>query len=550
MAGAETPRRIPDEIGRRTFDLIVVGAGVNGAGIARDAAMRGLSVLLIEKEDIGSGTTDSSTRLIHGGLRYLEYYEFGLVRESLREREILLHIAPHLVRPLGFLIPIYGDMKRGPGMIRLGMIAYDVLSYDKSLPRHQMLDREATLRREPGLDPDGLVGAAFYYDAQVPYPERLTVENALSARDHGAVVLTYAKVDRLLIEYDQVVGVHFTDMLNGGEHEARGRLVVNAAGPWVDEVLRGIGAPRMIGGTKGTHIVVDPFPGAPTEALYVEARADGRPYFIVPWNGRYLIGTTDTRYNDDLDRVFPTEDEIDYLISETNRVLPSAGLTRDDVLYAYAGVRPLPYKEEGSPGSITRSHIIYDHARHEPQLGGLISIIGGKITTYRSLAEETVDLVFEKLNRPAPPCRTGRIPLPGGNTRDWEAFAANFVATSGLDEPVAKRLLRIYGTFAPTVRRLAGDDARLLAPLGPNSLAIGAEIPYAVRWELAQTLIDVFMRRAMVGWDPDVGRDEIETAGEIARDYLGWDDARVQREVADYRAYTERFRPREPAVAS
>src|SRR5690606_30104289 len=224
--------------------------------------------------------------------------------------------------------------------------------YDKSLPRHQMLDREATLRREPGLDPDGLVGAAFYYDAQVPYPERLTVENALSARDHGAVVLTYAKVDRLLIENDQVVGVHFTDMLNGGEHEARGRLVVNAAGPWVDEVLRGIGAPRMIGGTKGTHIVVDPFPGAPTEALYVEARADGRPYFIVPWNGRYLIGTTDTRYNDDLDRVFPTEDEIDYLISETNRVLPSAGLTRDDVLYAYAGVRPLPYKEEGSPGSI------------------------------------------------------------------------------------------------------------------------------------------------------------------------------------------------------
>ncbi|MBX5445788.1 glycerol-3-phosphate dehydrogenase [Sphaerobacter sp.] len=550
MAGAETPRSIPEEVSRRTFDVIVIGAGVNGAGIARDAAMRGLSVLLIEKDDIGSGTTDSSTRLIHGGLRYLEYYEFALVRESLREREILLRIAPHLVRPLGFLIPIYSDMKRGPGLIRLGMIAYDVLSYDKSLPRHQMLDREATLRREPGLDPDGLVGAAFYYDAQVPYPERLTLENALSARDHGAVVLTYAKVDRLLIENDQVVGVHFTDVLNGGEHEARGRLVVNAAGPWVDEVLQGIGAPRMIGGTKGTHIVVDPFPGAPTEALYVEARADGRPYFIVPWNGRYLIGTTDIRYDDDLDRVFPTEQEIDYLISETNRVLPSAGLTRDDVLYAYAGVRPLPYKEEASPGSITRSHIIYDHARHAPELGGLISIIGGKITTYRSLAEETVDLVFQKLNRPVPPCRTGRIPLPGGNTRDWDAFAANFIATAGLDEPVARRLLHIYGTFAPTVRRLAGDDPRLLGPLGPSSLAIGAEIPYAVRWELAQTLTDVFMRRAMVGWDPDVGRDEIEAAGEIARDYLGWDKARVQREVADYRAYTERFRPREPAVAS
>ncbi|MDI3341107.1 MAG: glycerol-3-phosphate dehydrogenase [Sphaerobacter sp.] len=549
MTAPSTPRPIPSEVSQRTFDLIVIGAGVNGAGIARDAAMRGLSVLLLEQDDIASGTTDSSTRLIHGGLRYLEYYEFGLVRESLRERERLLHIAPHLVQPLGFLIPIYSDMKRGPGMIRLGMIAYDVLSYDKSLPRHRMLSREETLRREPGLDPAGLLGAAFYYDGQIPFPERLTLENALSARDHGAIVLTYAQADRLLVEDGRVVGVHFTDRLQEGAYTARGRVVVNAAGPWVDQVLTGLGTPRLIGGTKGSHIVVDPFPGAPKEALYVEARADGRPYFIVPWNGRYLIGTTDLHYQGALDPVVPDEEEIDYLISETNRVLPGAGLTRADVLYAYAGVRPLPYTEAGTPGSITRRHIIYDHATATPAYPGLISIVGGKITTYRSLAEEVVDLVFDKLDRPAPPCPTGRIPLPGGNTTDWHAFAANFKATSGLDEPIADRLLRIYGTFAPEVLRIAGDDPRLRAPLSPSSLAIGAEILFAFRWELAQTLTDVLRRRTMTGWDPDAGLAEIEPAAAIARDYLGWDDARVRREVEDYRRYVERFRPRQPAVA-
>lgn len=550
MTTPVTPRQIPASIGTEMFDLIIIGAGINGAGIARDAAMRGLRVLLLDKGDIGSGTTDSSTRLIHGGLRYLEYYEVGLVRESLRDRERLLHIASHLVHPLGFLIPIYADMKRGPGLIRLGMIAYDLLSYDKSLERHRMLSREETLRREPGLDADQLLGAAFYYDAQVTFPERLALENALSARDHGATVLTYARVDRLMIEGGRVTGVEFTDLLNGGEHQARGHITVVAAGPWVDQLLDGLGSPRMIGGTKGSHIVVDPFPGAPGDALYVEARADGRPYFIVPWMGRYLIGTTDLRFDGDLDEVMPDEAEIDYLINETNRVLPSANLTRDDVLYAYAGVRPLPYKEEGSPGSITRRHIIYDHAKHEPAIDGLISIIGGKITTYRQLGESTVDTVFKKLGRKAPRCQTGRIPLPGGNTHDWQRFVAKFRSESGLELAVADRLLHIYGTFSWEIRRIAGDNPRLLQPFTDDGTTIGAEIPFVFRWEMAQTLTDALMRRTMVGWDPEVGLDAVEAAGVLAHDELGWDRARVQREIDAYRQYVQRFRPREAAPAS
>jgi glycerol-3-phosphate dehydrogenase len=291
----EMESRIPQDIERQVFDVIVIGAGINGAGVARDAAMRGLRVLLLDKGDISSGTTQWATRLIHGGLRYLEHYEFALVRESLRDREALLHIAPHLVKPLGFLVPIYDRNSNGPLIIRLGMNLYDTLSYDKSMARHKMLGRKKVEEREPGLNPEGLKAAAFYYDAQVEYAERVAVENAISARDHGATIVTYANVEHLIIENNDVKGVEFTDVFTGESHEVRAPVTVNVAGPWVDEVLEELQKPgtdknvgRFMGGTKGSHLIVDPFPGAPKgEALYVEARKDGRPYFIVPWNGRY-----------------------------------------------------------------------------------------------------------------------------------------------------------------------------------------------------------------------------------------------------------------------
>src|SRR3712207_2037510 len=229
--------RIPQDIERQIFDLIVVGAGINGAGVARDAAMRGLRVLLLDKGDISNGTTQWATRLIHGGLRYLEHYEFALVRESLRDREALLHIAAHLVKPLGFLVPIYDRNSHGPLLIRLGMNLYDTLSYDKSMDRHKMLGRKKVIDREPGLNPEGLKAAAFYYDAQVEYAERVAVENAISARDHGATIITYANVENLIIESGDVKGVEFTDVLSGERHTARAPVTVNVAGPWVDEVL-------------------------------------------------------------------------------------------------------------------------------------------------------------------------------------------------------------------------------------------------------------------------------------------------------------------------
>src|SRR5215210_8811306 len=562
--------RIPQDIERQVFDVIVIGAGINGAGVARDAAMRGLRVLLLDKGDISSGTTQWATRLIHGGLRYLEHYEFALVRESLRDREALLHIAPHLVRPLGFLVPIYDRNSNGPLIIRLGMNLYDALSYDKSMERHKMLSRKKVEEREPGLNPEGLKAAAFYYDAQVEYAERVAVENAISARDHGATVVTYANVERLIIENNNVKGVEFTDIFSGESHTARASVTVNVAGPWVDEVLAELQKPgtdenvgRFMGGTKGSHLVVDHFPGAPEgEALYVEARKDGRPYFIVPWNGRYLIGTTDLRYEENLDYVRASEEEIQYLLDETNYVIPEARLSREDVLFTYSGVRPLPHKPESETGGVTRSHVVFDHAKggsaaggkvksqsaELPQVGGLLSIIGGKLTTYLNLSRQTVDAVFEKLDRKAPRSTSRKTPLPGSETSDFEAFAAGFKSASTIPEVLCDRLLKLYGVRAAEVLEIGEDEPELLTPLSSTvsveTALIGAEVIWAFREEMAQTLSDVLLRRTMAGYGPRVGLDVADAAAEVAVKHLGWEKERAEREAREYREWIERYTPK------
>jgi glycerol-3-phosphate dehydrogenase len=390
---------------RPNTDVIVIGAGINGAGIARDAAMRGLTVLLIDKADIGSGKTSASTRLIHGGLRYLEHFEFGLVRESLRERETLLRIAPDLVKPLAITIPIYKRNERGRATIRAGMILYDLLSLRKSLPRHRMLSRAETLERLRGLNPEGLLASALYFDAQVEFPERLVAANVLAAREHGAEVFTHTPVTNLVVEGDSLRGVEFvTD--DDESHFAEAKIVINAAGPWVDRVLARvpIESPQLIGGTKGSHIVVPPFSTAPANAVYLEAQSDGRPIFIIPWNGDYLIGTTDARFEGDPDEARCEMWEIDYLLAETNLAFPEAHLAHDNVLFTYSGVRPLPRTTDKEEQSITRRHFIREH----PHLRNLLSIVGGKLTTYRSLAEECVDLVFRKLGKQPPPCQTAK----------------------------------------------------------------------------------------------------------------------------------------------
>ena len=483
------------------FDVIVIGAGINGAGIARDAAMRGLRVLLIDKGDVGSGTSAAATRLIHGGLRYLEHFEFGLVHESLRERETLMRIAPHLVRPLAITIPIYKEGRRGRATIRAGMIAYDLLSLGKSLPRHRMLSVDETLKRMPGLKAEGLVGSAVYYDAQVEFAERLVVENVLDAIAHGATLLTYTRVTKLLSEGGRVAGVQVqTDKRD----EAKADFVINAAGPWVDQLID----QKLIGGTRGSHVVVAPFAGAPESAVYLEAVSDGRPFFIIPWNGNYLIGTTDVRVEDAPEEVRAELWEVDYLLAETNRVFPMAGLTRESVLYTYSGVRPLPFTTDEDEQSITRRHFLRQHPRFE----NVVTVVGGKLTTYRSLAEECVDLVLRRLGHRFSRSQTAMTPLPGGgNFSDSKKIPVHWP--------------RIYGSRAKEVATLAN---RL------NS-AFEAEIVFAFENEFAKTLADCFLRRTMRGLSGDLGLNEIEEAASVGVKVLGWSEERARREVEAYK---------------
>lgn len=515
------------------FDLLVVGAGINGAAIARDAAMRGLRVLLVDKGDVGAGTTSWSTRLIHGGLRYLEHFAVPLVRESLHERKILLDTAPHLVRPLHFLIPVYGAGARSARMIRLGMLAYEALSFDKRVDHHRMLGPDETLARAPGLDPEGLRGGALYYDAQAVYPERLALENALSAREHGAFVLTYSKVEGFEVSRGRAQAAMLRDVFSGRRRTARAAVVVNAAGPWADDVLGALPEKRqrVIGGTKGSHLVVGPFPGAPTTALYTEA-TDNRPYFIVPWAGNYLIGTTDERFEGDPGDVAASDEEVDYLVDSTNEVVPAAGLDRDAVLWTYAGVRPLPYEPDVPEGKVTRKHVFH----RDERVGNFISVVGGKLTTHRALAEQGVDLVFDTLSRRAPRCRTAGEPLPGGRAGDWARFADGFRELSGLPAESAEHLLNVYGVRAAEVLDYADDDQRLRRQL-PGTPTLAAEVPFAVRAEMASTLPDVYLRRTMLGVRGDLGLGTLDTATEVARERLGWSGQRCAAEIDDYRRF-------------
>jgi glycerol-3-phosphate dehydrogenase len=507
------------------YELIVVGAGINGAAIAREAALAGLKVLIVERGDVGGGTSSASSRLIHGGLRYLEHLEIGLVRESLVERERLLKLAPHLVEPLELFIPVYRGARRKRWQIGVGLALYDLLSAGKSVPGRRMFRRDELLEQLPWLNPDGLVGGASYYDAQVRYPERLVVENVRDAVEHGATLLTYTRVTRVRVERGRAVGVEWQSQQGAGS--ANAPLIVNAAGPWVDEVLDGIKHTRLIGGTKGSHSVVPKFAGAPRAGVYVEAGADHRPLFILPWNDVLLIGTTDERYEDDPGAAVIDARERAYLVAETERVfLGCAGLA-GRVLYTQAGVRPLPYTPRGAEGAITRRHIVRRHRAAR----GLYSIVGGKLTTHRALAEDVLRKLRGELPRAAAATLTHDRPLPGALA---PAERAELLTELGakLGERQARRLWCVYGKAATDVAALAARP-ELAERLGGGDV-LAAELVHALTNEWAVTLEDLLQRRCMAGLDADFGLGTAPAAA-AAWTRLGiWDAARAAGELAAY----------------
>lgn len=513
------------------YDVVVVGAGINGLGVARDAASRGLRVLLLEQDDLCSGVSAWSGRLVHGGLRYLEHRDFALVRESLRERERLFRLAPHLVRPKRLIMPFYSHNQRPAWLIRLGMITYDVLSFDKKTGRREILKRDAIIERFPGIDTEGLGGAAIFTDGQVEYAERLCVEVALAAVGAGAEIRTKSRVEEPVMEGGEVVGVRYRDTTTGELHEARAHVVLNVAGPWIDRVFRR-GAPeqpRLNGGTKGSHLIVDPFPGAPDDVVYYESKTDGRLVLVIPWMGRYLIGTTDRRFEEDPDEARCDSDEMTYLLDEVNTLIPQARLTVDDVLFTYSGVRPLPYAPDVEEWEIPRSHVLHDHA---PDLPNLVTVVGGKLTTYRQLAEDAVDDVFARLGRKAPKCVTANLPLPGaaGDLAETRAF----LLREGLSELTADRLVALYGSRAAAVLAITSDSPGLREVLHPATGAIRAELVFAVRHEYARTLADVLARRVLLAFEPGHGVEVLDDAVEVLAAELGWDADQRKAEAEEY----------------
>ena len=521
------------------FDVIIIGAGINGAGIARDAALRKLRVLLVEQTDLCAGTSAWSSRLIHGGLRYLEHAEIGLVRESLAERESLLRNAPHLVQPISMYVPIYRGGQRPLWKIRVGMWLYDMLSRGKSLPNHRILTATELVSAVPTLVADGLVGGAQYYDAQCVYPERLVLENLLDAARHGAEIRLKSRVVQPWVEQKVVRGVIVED-LSGQRQSIRGRVVVNAAGAWADGLLDGLSVSQLIGGTKGSHLVVDRELGVGNAAIYSEAARDGRPFFIIPWNNMTLIGTTDRRFRGDPGEAGIDDDEFNYLLAEARRVLPGSQLAPTDVSYTYCGVRPLPHRRKGSEGSITRRHLIKHHRR---VARGLLSIVGGKLTTYRQLAEEVTDKACRLLERPAA-CQTRTQPLPGAGNQEQHNDVLRRGSELGLSEVQLAQLWRVYGAGAQQVMVRIEANPELGEEICPSSHMLLATLVHGIEAEWGATLTDLLQRRTMAGLSSDFGWHAAQS-GAAALQRLGiWDAVRTEEEVSNYRQLGLRARAR------
>lgn len=516
-----------------TFDLIVIGGGVNGAAIAREAALSGISVLLLEKDDFCSGTSAASTRLIHGGLRYLEHGELRLVRESLRERERLLRTAPHLVEPLEIHLPITRVSRRGRLTVALGLTLYDLLSPGKSVPAHRRLGREALQQVLPGLAPEGLVGGAAYFDAQVRFPERLVLELALDAAAAGATLAPHTEARGLVVDGGRVTGVRWKRA--GRDGSARAKAVVNATGPWVDSLPGRPRSSRLIGGTRGSHLIALPFTGAPGKAVYAEAASDGRPFFVIPWNGLYLIGTTDERDTGDPGAAVMTAAEYDYLIAETRRLFPGATDLERAVCYTCSGIRPLPASGTASTAAITRSHLVVE----EPAVAGLLSIVGGKLTTHRALAEDCLRRLRPTLgNRGRSPTRDR--PLPGALAVD-ERDALLADAARAVGPATATRWWRIYGGMSRALLARIDNAPELGGRIGPGSDLVIAEIVHALEAEHAHTLGDLMRRRTMSGLGADLGRRDAALAADCLVRLAIWDEGRAAAELAAYRDSLRRF---------
>jgi glycerol-3-phosphate dehydrogenase len=502
------------------FDVLVMGGGVVGVGAALDAAARGLSVALVEARDWASGTSSRSSKLVHGGLRYLEQLEFSLVREALRERGLLLRrLAPHLVRPVSFLYPLKHKGWERP-YVGAGLMLYDTIGGATSVPMHKHLSRTKALAMAPGLKPDALTGAVRYYDAQVD-DARFTMMVARTAAQHGATVVNRAEVTELVRDGKQVTGAVVRDALSGNEIRVRARRVIGATGVWTHE-----NPAFKIQMSKGVHLVV------PRERIQLDTglimRTEKSVLFVIPWGKHWIIGTTDTPWSDAPDRPTVTDVDIEYLLEHVNSVLKDP-LTAQDVVGTYSGLRPLLAGKGGETAKLSREHTV---AEPEP---GYFVVAGGKFTTYRVMAADVVNVAVKGLGGVAPSL-TARLPIHGavGFHELWADRIA-LASSNNLSVSTVERLLRRHGSAVNEVFALIRQQPALAEHVGDDYLA--AEIVHAVTHEGALDLDDVLSRRTRIAFEyPERGRAVVEQVADLIGPRLGWDESARREAVAAYLA--------------
>ena len=528
--GPEQRKEGLERLASETFDVLVVGGGVTGCGAALDAAGRGLSVALVEKRDFAAGTSSRSSKLIHGGLRYLENFDIELVREALHERRLLVQkLAPHLVRPTPFLFPL---KHRGWDRFYMGsgLFLYDALAgVHPAMPHHRHLTRRSCLREVPGLRADSLCGGIRYYDAQVD-DARFSLVLARTAAAHGAVCVSAAGVLGFLHEGDRIAGVRAQDLESGGEFEVRARTVVNATGVWTTEMerLAGVANPMVVRPSKGVHVVVRKECIDSQCALIL--RTEKSVLFVLPWGDRWIIGTTDTDWEYGLDHPAATRTDIEYLLDHANEVLRDP-LCVEDVIAVYVGLRPLLGGTAEETAKLSRNHAV---RRSAP---GFVSVAGGKYTTYRLMAKDAVDLAVKDLPFAVAASRSADVPLLGAVGLPGAEFrASGHPGAALLSAEQLQHLIARFGTVAKEVLDLVADEPALAEPLAGAERYVAAEIRYAATHEGALHVDDVLTRRTHIAFEaPDRGEKAAEEVAGLMAPVLGWDEAAVRRETAHYR---------------
>jgi glycerol-3-phosphate dehydrogenase len=537
-------------------DLLVIGGGITGAGIARDAARRGLRVALVEMRDLAYGTSSRSSKLVHGGLRYLEQFEFSLVFEAVSERRILLDIAPHLVNPLGFLFPVYKGSSLKLWFVNAGMWLYDGLSLFRSPKRHQSLSPKEVKKVEPALSTERMSGAPLYYDCATD-DARLTLENAIDAVGAGATVVTHAAVRSFIKDANgRVTGAMVEDRYTGALKEVSAHVIINATGPWTDRTIamsKPLASGRLLRPTKGIHVVVEREKLPMSNAVVCLHPVDRRVLFAIPWGDRTYIGTTDTDYEGDPADIAADWDDVDYLVSACATYFPDHPLTHDDVIATWAGLRPL-IRPVGEDGEVDESSVSREHQIIIGQ-DGLITIAGGKLTTYRRMAAEVVDSAVNLLRlSSALPGRlrhpdTDTEPLPGAvgwpEDDDHEAVGrAVTAAAEGLLSPeVGLYLANNYGMKGIDIARLVAADPALATPLIAGRPEILGLVDWGVTQEFAAGVVDILKRRTQIYYrDLNQGLDAVEMVAARMQTLLGWDEQRRQEEMKSYQEEVARSR--------